>query len=254
MFERILVPLDQDGLWRDALGQALALARAFGSTLLGIHALAPDRGARSEAGRATAEGGRALLTAFSEGCAGAGIPGRATLEVGSPAHVVLERTHRADLVVLARHWGSDGGRPAVIFDALVDHARVPIWVVPDSYREPACIILAFDDSARAERALRCAVSLRRAMGWPIELLVVNEDERASDASTLRALGLLHEAGSPPTFSTTVAGPYEEAISRASQPDTLVVFGARSYGPLPERALEGLAKVAVRMRGPVLVCR
>jgi nucleotide-binding universal stress UspA family protein len=62
------------------------------------------------------------------------VPVRPDVVRGHPAQVLSEYSARADLVVIGRHGGTSGARPAVgsIQHAVLHHARGPVAVIPSA--------------------------------------------------------------------------------------------------------------------------
>ena len=143
-YKRLLVPLDESATAQRGLGEAMALARALGSTVVLLHAveLAPmlPEVATAEAWEAIREGlkasGERVLEEATKRVRAAGVACEAVLheaDAGRPADtIVAEATaRRCDLIVMGTHGRRGIGRALLGSDAelVLRQSPVPVLLV-----------------------------------------------------------------------------------------------------------------------------
>ncbi len=192
MFTKILVPLDGSALAEQALGPALALARAVSAEVVLLRSVATTQPvfALSSAlsgqfesrvedslfanrRQATQEYLGSLQRRYQ--CPGCVV--RAVDEIGEPAAAIVDVAHErgVDLIVMSTH-GETGVRRAVwgsVTERVLHGAGCPVLVVrtPDPIRR---VLITLDGSALGERVLPPALAVARALGAQIVLLRITE--------------------------------------------------------------------------------
>lgn len=192
MFRKILVPLDGSALAEQALGPAMALARAvsaevvllrsvttaqpvfaLSSALTGQFESRVEDSLFANRRRATQEYLSGLQQRYQ--CPGCVV--RAVDEMGEPAAAIVDVAHErgVDLIVMSTH-GQTGMRRAVwgsVTERVLHGAGCPVLVVrsPEPIRR---ILIALDGSELGERVLPPALAVARALGAQIILLRVSE--------------------------------------------------------------------------------
>ncbi|MFI5274731.1 MAG: universal stress protein [Ktedonobacterales bacterium] len=217
MFERIIVPLDGSRFAESALAPARELARAFGSRMLLVRAVAPHGlpsvipgvtpataggGVQSKAKRAN--DADAYLHTVTDHLRQAGYDADMALAVATPGTAIAQvaaLTH-ADLIVMAAHlrWKVPASPDtSAALDVLVQ-SRVPLlaWRAsgmeeeeggPDIEHRPPLLartesplVVALDGTPLAEGALPLAETLARALGLYIVLVrAVSQPRQEAEA-------------------------------------------------------------------------
>lgn len=131
--------------------------------------------------------GEAVLAAFRDRAERAGVRAAARLESGVPARVILERARGADAIFLGREGrGASGGLGGTVRAVGYESVR-PVFIACREPREIERILVAYDGSPEATRALRVAAEMndgaRGPAGFRYVLLTVGAE---SDAATVEA--------------------------------------------------------------------
>lgn len=274
MFERILVPLDgsEDG-WI-ALEQAIKVAKAEenngrvkGLFVLDIkliedpyylatdpYDLVPKGGPDVvqlllELEKRLNELGEAVLARAAERCGRAGVAFEGELARGLVPRVILERAQGHDLIVMGRH-GAGGKRAGPLlgstFEAVVRRAPVPVLAPHFETSPMKRLLLAYDGSEPAQKALHIAAHWAQRHEAVVVLLTVDDgggrahDAYAEGKAKLEALGVsfdpLMRAGHPAEIVLEVA--QEEACD-------LIALGAYGHRRFLEIFFGGTVEEVVR---------
>lgn len=121
--------------------------------------------------------GQAVMDAFVARAADAGVPVTTKVLSGMPIRLLLEEHLRAELLILGRQgehaaW-ANGGIGSTI-ERVVRHATKPCLIVPDTFRTIGKILVGYDGSPRASRALHEAIELSLALKAPLVIVTVLE--------------------------------------------------------------------------------
>lgn len=258
----IIVGLDESLKARHALRWALRMAAQTGATVEAARswmypALPVDgQPGADEMDRRTGEELDASIAAEHEDRATI----RTTVLRGPAQHAILGliATRHPDLVVVGRRGADERGAPRMIGSVsrrLVDASPCPVVVVSQDPGDPAdggpVVMVAFDGSAHAERALRWAVGFARQTGGRIVVAhvigFVGAVERVELLSE-HARTMLDEAaktvvdvGVPCLTATSYGDPRRvlEAMAEEHHAD-LIVVGPRGLGPIGKLVLGTVA--------------
>lgn len=248
LFDDILVAISgaEDGWW--GLELAFQIARREGSRLYGLHVL--DREDEREG-----EAAQAVQAEFERRCREAGISGRLALEVGEVAEQINARSRWTDLVMLNLVHPPPSGLARLGYGlrTVIKRSSRPILVTPPVLVPlEERLLLAFDDSPKAHRALCAAAYL--AGSWGLELTVLCVGREGAQALTV-AERYLTQRGLQATFLSE-AGPIAETIVAVAEQYRcrLIVMGSYSLRGLAEMAF-GSSVDGVLRNGqiPVLIC-
>ena len=209
--------------------------------------------------RLRVERGRLLLAAAEDRLRAAGVERiEVTHRHGGIVETILEREAEARVVVIGKRGASHAFAAEHIgskVERVVRASTRPILVAPREVVPPRSIVLAYDASPAARRALeRCAGSaLLRDL--PVEIVSAGTDD-AARRSALDAAAT--ELG--PDREVRVAlrpGRPEDAIAAAAAatPQALVVMGAYGHSPLRSLIVGSTTTATIRtVRVPVLLVR
>lgn len=136
MYERILVPTDGSTTAEAAMEQAIALATTFDADVHVLHVIDTRRYDTSieSAVKPLRERGEEYVDRLIEMAEREDVPLTTAIELGRPAHQILEYItgHDIDLVVMGTR--GRGGLPhrllGSVTDYIVTHADIPVHVVP----------------------------------------------------------------------------------------------------------------------------
>lgn len=251
--KKILVPLDASIYTEGATETAIRIAKAHGASLTGvavldspeirssiIPAVGPYYPMMLDAVQMKIEHAdqilRETLIRFSQQCEEAGVPHEETEYEGIPAQKLLESSIFHDLVVLGLetsfHFETRGGRGDTL-DKLIDHTATPVLAVPpNGAPNPGKVIIAFDGSFGASRALRDFIPF--ALPFDPEIMLVSADlpQEKSDFLLSRAAGLLCSHGFSNVSTRASEASVEETFSPELTADAdLIVAGIHSKRPI-----------------------
>jgi nucleotide-binding universal stress UspA family protein len=204
MYRRYLAATDGSAYGDVACRYAVDLAARTKGAVLGVHVLdsrtmegplladivgglgaAPYRSVLPQFRRLMQEKGETVAEALRSRLSDAGVPGECRVEKGHPAHVILEQEVHADMVVLGKHgehqeWGQDMVGSTV--DRVIRRAVKACLVTPGEFRPLSRLLIAYDGSDVASKALSAAGELAAALGAEIVVLTAAEglDERAAE--------------------------------------------------------------------------
>lgn len=227
MMKSILVCTDGSRHGDAACEYAIYLARQLEAQLTGIHVLdsrmlegplmadisgwigAQPYGSQLQQFREVLEQkGNAIIEAFNDRCAKAGVKGEGAIRMGHPSRVIIEEEARAEMLLI----GERGNHSDLVGDALgstaervVRHSVKPCMVTPSTFREVNKIMAAYDGSSHSSQALHEAIELAQSLNAELIILTVVEEEdgermneisreggRLAEAHECRAVTLVSE--------------------------------------------------------------
>ena len=174
----------------------------------------------------------------------------------SPVDAILERQKVADLVIMGQRgeyakWESRLLGATV--EAVSRQIEKPLMVVHQSYRPVRKILLSYDGSRPASRAMQFAGVMAEGMKAVIEVLTVHRDEEWAKRTLTEAEDYL-KAFQCEVSTRWISGDPDEVIpTRAADGGfDLVVIGGYGHSRLRE-AILGSTTVHVMRNSPVPVC-
>ena len=253
MLRTIHVGVDGSAAGESALLLALAWARTHDAALLGHAPIAepfiteaeamPMGGAyftghRDEALLANAKSrAHAALDSFLKQCAAASVRHRTILDIGNPATLLHQRAETADLTVLGHQtfFHFDGSRdPDTALSEALHHPPRPVVVVPDAPTLNSTVLVAYDGSPEAARALFAFQSCGLAANATVVVVTVNESVDEAKAISRRAVDYLASHGVSATARPLIsAKPVGEVIREeiTAAGAGLLVMGAFRHSTL-----------------------
>jgi nucleotide-binding universal stress UspA family protein len=138
---------------------------------------------------------RQRLEAFSARCRRAKVRYRALRAAGRPYARILDQAQRVDLVMLGQHTyfsASAGAEGGSTLNRVLENASRPVVVVPDPLGDGRAVVLAYDGSVPAARALYAFVASSLGVGPRVHVLSVRR--KRAEAVPLAAVAkefLLH---------------------------------------------------------------
>lgn len=215
MIRRILIPLDPSRYTQTAIRYACEIAKLQNSEIMGMVALnipeieksigpVPAGGlywadklehSRIETTKRHIE---ALLEKFKNICEVAGVKHSEAELQGSPSELIMYQSIFYDLVVMGirtYYYYKKAEDPGVSLEKILLHTITPILAVPKNYVPIKKVVIAFDGSLPAARALQRFSHLAVAKDFEILLLIANPNKEDAEyylrqaGEYLRAHGL-----------------------------------------------------------------
>lgn len=186
-----------------------------------------------------------------------GVTVEAVVRTGVPYQVIVEEARTADLVVLGRA-GEASGHEATGLGSTVERvvrtSPTPVLVASLEPVRPERLLLAYDGSDPATRALHLTAELASGLGLSVVALTVDDDAMRAEALANEAVAYLEERGVSATPQTASGDP-DERILEVEEATDLLVMGAFGKGLIRTLLLGSTAELVLRRAvGPVLVVR
>jgi nucleotide-binding universal stress UspA family protein len=253
MLRTIHIALDGSKFSDAALALALKWAKAFGAKVVGQAPIdepfiteaeampmggAYFQGHRDEAKLAevTAKA-KVVLDNFMHRCADAGVAAVSVLDVGEPVELIRRQAETADVTLLGLetffHFTASRD-PCGTSDEVMHHPPRPVVVVPEIMADGSSIVVAYDGSAEAARALLAFEATGLGARSPGIVASVNENATEAEATAKRGVEYLTSHGVAATArAITATKPVGEHILdevKAANAQ-LLVMGAFSHSAL-----------------------
>ncbi len=283
MFDRILVPIDGSSDSWVAADHAISLAKEENAKLLGLFIaderviyapcwsaagvmdpLSPDcnpvmlEQAETMRQQIKEQGDKALRD-MRQRCTVAGVEVETSFESGIVSQIILDYAEQVDLVVMGRHGaGGKWSGPLLgsTFEAVARHAPVPVLATVSDARPLHTLLVAYDGSKQAKRALDIALHLVKGRERQLIILTVDDGRHDRPAASFEAAALAKEQGVD-AKRLLVRGHEAEEILKAAQEENadLILIGAYSRSRFLA-ALFGstVDDVVHNATIPVMVCR
>jgi nucleotide-binding universal stress UspA family protein len=182
------------------------------------------------------ERGRMALLWLEAQCRSASVAVTSTIAFGCVPAVLLKEATAATLLALGRRGHGHAADPTHLgrhFHAIARRARQPLLVGGTEARPVQRMLLAYNESERAQRALAWTVLLQRALPAEVTMLAVRDGYSSSQQllgtetarvaeSQLVNYAFLSRHGEPATAIATVA---------AEQRSDLIIMGGYYHGPI-----------------------
>ncbi|ODA66479.1 Universal stress protein [Methyloligella halotolerans] len=212
------------------------------------------------AGKIAIERGRALLSAAEESLREAGVTEiHQVHRHGGIIDTIVEQEATADLVVIGKRGASSAFASEHIgsnLERVVRGSNKPVLIASRHVQTPKSVVLAYDGSPAARRALHYVAGSRLFEGLGAYIVVAGPN-------TQKSFGFLEEAavtlsGRQPTTVTHLAdGPADTVIAEylATVEDPMLVMGAYGHSPFRAFIVGSTTTTMIRtVRAPVLLLR
>lgn len=249
MIQRILVPLELSAHCESAIRQACVLAKPVKAKVIGKvitdepdspkhsadhapHAVAMLMAAQTERlnERETATRIQQLLSDFRAICGEAGVACDEAYLQGLPSSLIAEQSLFYDLVVHGFHGvyqSGDRAEKRQLRDVL-DHTATPFVIVPTKFQPIRDVLICFDGSLSATRAMRDFAALIAGHDFNLTVLSASEEANRSRYLLNRAERYLKAHGASRVKLVRSTAPIREALRDESIPaPDLIVIGLHS---------------------------
>lgn len=184
----------------------------------------------------------AILQAFERRCRDAGVACESLHGQGTPLDVILEESHRFDLILMGSHTYFEFATRETedhVLDEVLRHSPRPIVATPDRLPAGERIVIAYDGSDAAARALQSFQMLYEKPLGPVQVLSLRPTTEEAAALAARAVDFLSFHGIAST-AVPVAVRHrtdDVLIEKACElRPRLVVMGGQSHSRLHDRLL------------------
>ena len=176
---------------------------------------------------------------------------------GPPSDIINEKSHLVDLLVIGARGEYAKWKSKLVgatMDAVARQCNKPIFISIQSFREIANILVAYDGSDKANRALQLAAYFATKLDVGIKVLTVHDNKR------LRKKFLDEAATYLDSYSVTVeslgtsGNPEKEIIQAAEENNCgIIVIGASGHSRIREAILGSTTEHVIRnTKIPVLL--
>jgi nucleotide-binding universal stress UspA family protein len=199
MLKSLLIGLDGSNDCSSVLELGLRWAKRFGALAVGV-------GAVDEPGIIVSEAMlfvdsrqrvRQILDHFVERCGEVGVTCKRLEVIGSPYVQILRESQRFDLILLSQEthfdYGHEDSADETLRKVIRDTPR-PVVAVPKTLSENDAVIVAYDGSLQASRALYAFQSSGLGRGCKVHVVSVASDSEEAARHAGRALDFLHPHG------------------------------------------------------------
>ncbi|MEE9200494.1 MAG: universal stress protein [Candidatus Brocadiales bacterium] len=255
MIKSILVPIDGSEASFSALTNAVELGKAAGAEVRGLFvvdmwrfvyvptttAIAGAIGAAAttniplppeklleEENRARKES-EEFKKRFEVNCKDRGVKGTFKVVRGEVGDLIIESAKTVDLVVIGRrgkHTKSQIRTPGSVTQTLLRNSARPVVVVPEGTRCGRHMVVAYDGSEAAQRAIEASVTIAGLQDSKIDVLTVagNPEDAVEPQTEAREYLAPHELKA--SFFVESGKPWEVIAAHAGKVDAgLIVMGA-----------------------------
>jgi nucleotide-binding universal stress UspA family protein len=276
MIKSLLVPVDSSAYARSALEHALELGKVYQARITGLYVLdvryleMPPYLDYSYAFEAVAptlvpldvmEQFRAkserILNELREAVEKSGLEAETRTEEGVPSQAIADVGDACDLIIMGKRgeharWGKDLlGSTA---ESVVRRSGTPVLLVEEQSRPVAKMLLMYDGSHSANRALKLAADVARRTFASVKVLTVNDDAQQGAAVQEEARSYLDAQGLTAEFAIEPGRAAKTALKEvARSPVDLVVIGMQGHSALHQLILGSTAEHLMRSLSlPVLL--
>lgn len=268
MIKSLLVPVDSSEYAKSALQHALALAGPYEAGLTGLYVLDVrflqmppylDYSDTFEHVQSTMlpldvlekyrQKSERVLGYFRDAVEKAGLKAETRTEEGVPSQVIAEVGGAYDLVVMGKRgehakWGRDLlGSTA---ESVVRQCGTPVLLAEGTPRPLKKMMVMFDGSIPADRALKLAADVAQRVSAGMRVLTVDDDAGKGAAVQKEARIYLDSVGQTATYALETGNAAKVAISLLNDdPVDLVVAGMQGHSALHDLILGSTAEHVMR---------
>ncbi len=198
MFKTILVPIDSSDTSLVAVDYAIDLSKSFNSEITGISiidikklagpfmrdlgtsigGMVPYGDFQQKVRQFLEDTAKAALDEIEGKCNSAGISCTRTIKEGVVSKEIVESAQNCDMVVMGMAGEHAFWRDAFLgsnLESVVRQTHKPVMVTPEKYKEITKILIAYDGSTFATRALIAGANIAQQMHLPLTVITVSDD-------------------------------------------------------------------------------
>lgn len=202
MIKKLLVGIDTSEHSRNAQAYAFHIAHRLNASLIGLHVvdivsiegsffhdisgslgLEPYLDFSSKMREVLTARGRAVLDEFAAAATRENLPVETLLDMGIVANQVCDRARSVDLVMIGHRGVNErfsSGLLGSTAEAVARKCPRPLFISPMKFREIRRMVLAYDGSERASRAMRAAAEFASSLSIPVAIVTVARDQKTGE--------------------------------------------------------------------------
>lgn len=180
-----------------------------------------------------------LIGEFSSACGKAGVKHQSMVAEGFPAVEIEKLAHEHDVIVIGKttdfHSDFDEDSDLTVKHLARDNAR-PLFIIPEKVPETNSVLVAFDGSLQASRAIHMFILLGLAKDKKIHIVSLNKDLNQAEFNATRAHNLFSAHGLETTakWYEQKGNLGEQLISHAHDVEaSMMVMGGFSHTAIRE---------------------
>jgi nucleotide-binding universal stress UspA family protein len=210
--------------------------------LVGEEFLDTSRGEASDAlAQMLAAHGRTALELVASVCQRKGVGCEQRIERGRPAQVLASLAPLYDLLVIGSYGAEARFRTSLLGSTAAEVVRLatrPLVVVRQEYRPVSRVLVGYEASPEATRALETIIKLGQRAGWSVTIAIVSDDGAAGQSL----------AGQARLFRGLEQLSYEVVVRRGEPPYVLLELASTGGADLIAVGSRGLRKLASILLG------
>jgi nucleotide-binding universal stress UspA family protein len=268
MIKSLLVPVDASDYSRSAVEHALALARPYQARLTGLYVLdirylemppyldysgtfeaVPPTIVHLDVLERYRVKSERILGEFRDLVEKAGLEAETRTEEGVPSQVIADLATAHDLVVMGKRgehakWGRDLlGSTA---ESVVQRSGTPVLLAEGAPRELKRMMVMFDGSVPAGRALKLAADLAVHLSAQMTVFTASDDPAEGEAIQREAAAYAESSGLKAELALTTGKPARAAIGLLEEDSfDLLVAGMQGHSALHDLILGSTAEHVMR---------
>ena len=202
MIKKILVAQDGSAFGSSALEYAIWCARKFGASLSGIHVVdivmlegpflhdlsasigfEPNLNFSAKMKEMLQAKSADILDSFESECAKAGVECETAVTTGLVAREISAHAKTADLVVMGTRGVNEEferGLVGSVTEGVIRGSSKPVLVVPKKFKAPERLMLAYDSTPHASKAMNSAAEWAMALGLPLTVVSVSVEQGSDE--------------------------------------------------------------------------
>ncbi len=268
MIKKLLVGIDTSEHSRNAQAYAFHIAHRLNASVIGLHVvdivsiegsffhdisgslgLEPYLDFSSRMREVLTARGRQVLDEFTAAAGRENVPVETVLDMGIVANQICERARSADLVMIGHRGVNErfsSGLLGSTAEAVARKCPRPLFISPMKFREIQRIVLAYDGSERASRAMRAAAEFASSLSIPIAIVTVARDPRIGERTLEEARKYFEPYTLQTEFKLLSGHANEEIVRFIKDYDADLLFiGAYGHSRIIEMVLGSTTEYVLR---------
>jgi nucleotide-binding universal stress UspA family protein len=192
-----------------------------------------------------------FLEHCAQRCAEAGVACQLLQDTGLPAEHILMEAPQYDLIMLGQHTFfhfETQEKPDTTLSVVVKQSPCPVVAVPATLPEGQAVIIAYDGSPHATRALHMFQTLGLASAYDVHVVCVDAQQKHAACCAERAVAFLqgHNIVAQAHVCATSASPAHVLLEHVQQlKASLLVMGSSARSPLREFFGDSMTRTMLR---------